>query len=182
MWEQLAIPGHPGFISAVLSPGMLGLTIAVDRPTTEANNIYPGDRVDVIMVADAGEKAGGVSSRTVVEAVRVVAVGSTVMTIGRYGQGGMSGEDEFQRPDGENYTLEVTPHDAQRIAIAQTFGQLTLAMRALADSPGQVGWRGAVRLDQLLPGLREEEEEASPAPTVRVLRGIDQPSSVVTET
>ena len=44
-WDGLLMPGHPGFISAVLTPAMSAVTVEVDRPTTEANIIYPGDRV-----------------------------------------------------------------------------------------------------------------------------------------
>ncbi|MCZ0943927.1 MAG: Flp pilus assembly protein CpaB, partial [Gammaproteobacteria bacterium] len=150
-WGGLILPGGPGFISAVIEPGMRAVTIEVDRATTGANIIYPGDRVDVIMVLGAGSEnrgspvmswvAGGNpppganlggAAQAIVRDVRVLAVGSTIFTLGRYGRPSLTSVGTVEpvpQPDGENYTLEVAPKDAERLALAASSGRLTLAIR-----------------------------------------------------
>ena len=60
-WENLVMSGMPGFVTAVLSPGHRAMTVSVDESTTRAQIIYPGDRVDVILVHSPG--SGGVPDR-----------------------------------------------------------------------------------------------------------------------
>ena len=111
LWSGILMPGHPGFISAVLNPGMLGFTVEVDRATTSAAIIYPGDYVDVLVVATAlGDDRP--STKAVVRGVRVLAVGSLVMTLNRYGTISLTDAGQVEpppRPVGDSYTLEVTP-------------------------------------------------------------------------
>ena len=169
-WDGLLMPGHPGFISAVLSPGMLAVTVEVDRATTDANIIYPGDRVDVIMVSTSNAESFGPASRTIVKDCRILAVGSTVLTLGRYGSVSLTQAGEVQpvpRPEGANYTLEVQPTDAERIAVAASAGRLTLAMRSInAPATGEAAGL-PVRLREVMP------RPAGPAApvTVRIIRG-----------
>ena len=167
-WDGLLVPGHPGFISAVLTQGMRAVTVEVDRATTTANIIYPGDRVDVIMVTTGGGEAS--ASRTIVHDCRVLAVGSTVLSLGRYGTVSLTQAGEVrpvEPPTGENYTLEVLPADAARIAIATQAGRLTLAMRPI-NAPLALDADGIpVRLGDVMP---VPDDEPEPAP-VRIIRG-----------
>ena len=169
-WDGLLMPGHPGFISAVLTPAMSAVTVEVDRPTTEANIIYPGDRVDVIMVSSATAEGIGAASRTIVRDCRVLAVGSTVLSLGRYGRVSLTQAGEVlptPRPEGANYTLEVRPTDAERVAVAASAGRLTLAMRSInAPAPDERDGR-PVRLGEVMPA---PEGPAEPV-TVRIIRG-----------
>ena len=172
-WDGVLMPGHPGFISAVLAPGMLAVTVEVDRATTAANIIYPGDRVDVILVTPSGPDTPSPASRTIVRGCRVLAVGSTVLSLGRYGKVGFTPTGEVEPvalPQGANYTLEVAPVDAERLAVASSAGVLTLAMRpvnapVVSDASGAV----PVRIDEVMP---VPERAAAPA-TVRIIRGTD---------
>ncbi len=130
-WDGLLMPGHPGFISAVLAPGMRAVTVGVDSATTSAKIIYPGDRVDVILVA-AAQAGQSAASRTIVRDTRVLAVGDAVLSLGRYGTVSLAQAGEIEpipQPTGSTFTLEVPPVDAERIAVALAAGQLTLAMR-----------------------------------------------------
>ena len=135
-WDGIITPGGPGFIGAVLKPGMRAVTVEVDRATTSANIIYPGDRVDVIMVT-VGDGALA-ASQAIVRDARVLAVGSTIFSMGRYGRVSLSKAGAIEPvapPVGENYTLEVLPVDAERVALAVATGRLTLAMRSVAAPP-----------------------------------------------
>lgn len=173
-WDGVLMPGHPGFISAVLTPGMLAVTVEVDRATTAANIIYPGDRVDVILVAPAGPDSLGPASRTIVRGCRVLAVGSTVLSVGRYGKVGFTPTGDVApvaQPDGNNYTLEVAPTDAERVAVASSAGVLTLAMRSVNASLVDEAADGVpVRIGEVMP---VPERPAVPA-NVRVIRGTEE--------
>ncbi|MDE0658800.1 MAG: Flp pilus assembly protein CpaB [Gammaproteobacteria bacterium] len=173
-WDGVLMPGHPGFISVVLAPGMLAMTVEVDRATTAANIIYPGDRVDVILVTPSGPESLSPASRTIVRGCRVLAVGSTVLSMGRYGKVGFTPTGEVapvEPPDGANYTLEVPPVDAERLAVATSAGVLTLAMRPV-NAPvasSQAGGATPVRIDEVMP----VPERPAPPATVRIIRGTD---------
>ena len=171
-WDGIITPGGPGFIGAVLLPGMRAVTVEVDRATTSANIIYPGDRVDVIMVT-AGD-GPQVAAQAIVRDVRVLAVGSTIFSLGRYGRVSLSKAGAIEQvapPAGENYTLEVLPVDAERISLAANTGRLTLAMRSVSAPPDYDDETPRpVRLSEVLV---EPKTPAPPpqAPPVRIIRG-----------
>lgn len=171
-WDGIITPGGPGFIGAVLLPGMRAVTVEVDRATTSANIIYPGDRVDVIMVtAGDGTQA---AAQAIVRDVRVLAVGSTIFSMGRYGRVSLTKAGAIEQvapPEGENYTLEVLPVDAERIALAVNTGRLTLAMRSVAAPPAyDEEIQRPVRLSEVLVEPRLPPP-APVAPPVRIIRG-----------
>lgn len=172
-WDGILVPGHPGFISAVLAPGMVAVTVEVNRPTTVANIIYPGDRVDVIMVSRAtAEGSGGPASRTIVRHCRVLAVGSSVLSLGRYGSVSLTQAGQLQpveQPEGDNYTLEVLPTDAERVQLAASVGELTLAMRPINAPVDSAAERDPVRLGEVMP----VPEGPVPSVPVRIIRGAE---------
>lgn len=172
-WDGLLMPGHQGFIGAVLRPGMRAVTVEVDRATTDANIIYPGDRVDVIMISTATSEAMGPASRTIIRDCRVLAVGASVLSLGRYGRVSLTQGGDVVPPEppaGANYTLEVVPTDAERIAVAVSAGRITLAMRPIT-SPGATEAEGApVRLREVMPAPPAPRTPEAPSP-VRIIRG-----------
>ena len=180
-WDGLLMPGHPGFISAVLAPGMRAVTVSVDSATTSARIIYPGDRVDVIMVSTALGGADVAASRTIVHDTRVLAVGEDVLSLGRYGTVSLAQAGEVlpaRAPEGSTFTLEVPPVDAERIAVAAAVGHLTLATRSIRATRDDHDRARLVRLGDVMrrpPG-------PDPAPTVRVFRGSGAPALSARET
>ena len=167
-WDGLLLPGHPGFISAALQPGLVAVTVEVDRATTDARIIYPGDRVDVIMMSTSDAPA----SHTIVRDSRILAVGAEVLTLGRYGRVSLTEAGQIvpvDPPQGNTYTLEVPPTDAERIAVASTAGRLTLAMRPIRAPAARRPDGTPVRLDDVLPPPEGPEEPA----TVRIIRGAE---------
>ncbi|MDE0062185.1 MAG: Flp pilus assembly protein CpaB [Gammaproteobacteria bacterium] len=170
-WDGIIMPGGPGFIGAVLRPEMRAVTIEVDRPTTTASVIYPGDRVDVILVATTG--SGQSAAQAIVRNVRVLAVGSTILSLGRYRRQSVLGDalefDEVEPIAGDTFTLEVSPVDAERIALASGTGRLTLAMRSIAAPAPQGGTPPPVRIGEVLV---EPDPDLPPvASPVRIIRG-----------
>ena len=174
-FDRVIRPGHPAFITAVLRPGHRAVTVEVDAATTAARIIYPGDHVDVIMVLDGGRFADvGPAAQVLVRNVRVLAVGSSSLELGRFNTAQVAGIGASPTPpEGDTYTLEVTPVDAERLVLGAANGRLTLAMRSLAQ---RTEFGAGARLTRLGEVLRLPDEGAEDAPPVlpvkvRVIRG-----------
>jgi pilus assembly protein CpaB len=124
--RERLIKGDGGFMSAILPSGMRALAISIDnRGTTSAGGfILPNDRVDVIQTAQPSNAAGSAPpiSQIILANIRVLAIGQTVQE--------RNGEKVVT---GETATLELTPAQAEMVVLAQRVGQLSLALRSLAD-------------------------------------------------
>ncbi len=127
--------GDAGFLSGVLAPGMRAVTIAITETTGAAGFVLPGDRVDVLMVFDipvlnaaTGDTDNRVISETALENVRVLAI-DQVVSLGT----GEEGSNETLADVSENVTLEVTPNQAQALAVASQMGQLSLSLRSIVE-------------------------------------------------
>jgi len=120
---DVMLPGDRGFLAAVLSPGTRAATFAVDA-ASGANLIWPGDRVDVILTQsndDASLPAGRrLTGETVLENLRVVAVDQAIV------RGAVAGENA---PQARTLTVEVTPEQAEKLAIAGRLGKVVLVVR-----------------------------------------------------
>lgn len=122
-------PRDRGFLAAVLAPGSRAISIGVDAITGNGGLIWPGDRVDVILTQEMGEKEARLSRRFVAEMVlndvRVVAVDQSII------QGAITTLDNATGRLARTVTLEVTPQQAEKAAVAERLGKLTLAIRAV---------------------------------------------------
>jgi pilus assembly protein CpaB len=130
-------PRDRGFLAAVLAPGALAISVGVDAITGGGGLIWPGDRVDVILTQELGEKDAPLAKRfvgeTVLNDVRVVAVDQSIA------QGAIVSGDNATGRLARTITLEVTPQQAERAAVAERLGKVTLAIRAMdgvAEAPG----------------------------------------------
>ena len=133
---QVARPGERGFLAAVLGPGMRAATIPINPRTAAAGFIFPGDRVDVILthqveIVGLADELGGIEldeeltfqvSETVMLDMRVLAIDQS---LGAPQEGGAQ--------VGGLATLEVTPRQAEMVAVLQTIGSLSLSLRSLTD-------------------------------------------------
>jgi pilus assembly protein CpaB len=122
-------PGERGFLAAALGPGMRAVTVPVNMQSSVAGFIFPGDRVDVLVTQTvSGEDPANPLrvSETIVRNLRVLATDQRTNAL-----------DDAGKPDVRiftNVTLEVTPRIAEKIAVSQTMGQISLTLRALADT------------------------------------------------
>jgi pilus assembly protein CpaB len=128
--ERLIKAGGSGFMSAILPAGMRAVAISIDnRGTTSAGGfILPNDRVDVLRTSadDNAARSGGGSfqvTETILTNIRVLAIGQNIQE--------RNGEKVVT---GETATLELTPAQAEVVTLAQKVGQLSLALRSLADA------------------------------------------------
>lgn len=158
-------PGEDGFLAAVLLPDHRALTIPVNQETSHAGMIAPGDRVDVIFtmqVASADPQLNSFS-RTVLEDIRVVAVGRRIENVN------YTNQESTPQAGGNTVTLEVRPPEADQLVLASTRGSLALALRPLGQAD-DTGWRTPVGLNRLLPPPATEPPAPDPV-RVQVFRG-----------
>src|SRR5918995_652324 len=138
-------PQDRGFLAAALGPGMRAVTVPVNASSGVAGFVFPGDRVDIVLTQEVtgGEGPPLKVSETVVRNVRVLA---TDQRIDSKGEDGKTEVRTFS-----NVTLEATPRIAEKIAVAQSMGSLTLSLRSIADNTAELERAvasGEVRLPQ----------------------------------
>lgn len=127
-------PGDRGFLAAALGPGMRAITIPVTDRSSVGGFVFPGDRVDLMLTQTlrASEGAGDqplAVTETILHDLRVLATDQSA-----------GAETANGRPVVKSYhtvTLEVSPHVAEKIEVAQSIGMLSLSLRALTDSASQ---------------------------------------------
>lgn len=126
-------PEDRGFLAAALGPGMRAITVPVTATSGVAGFVFPGDRVDVVLTQEVEGGGDGPAlkvSETIVRNMRVLA------TDQRIDSKGEDGKTEVKTAS--NVTLEATPRIAERIAVAQSVGQLSLSLRSIADSTAEL--------------------------------------------
>jgi len=133
----LVHPDDRGFLAAALGPGMRAVTVKVSQEQGVAGFVFPGDRVDVLLAQTIQVKQGSsypdeqlFTAETIVRNVRVLATDQR-----------FDAEDETGKTPVRTFgsvTLEATPELAERIAVAQSMGKLSLALRPLAESSGEL--------------------------------------------
>ena len=115
-------------MAAVLDKGMRAVSTEISPETGAGGFILPNDRVDVILSRRdrEAEKAGATeihTSDTILSNIRVLAIDQTL------------GEKDGQKVViGKTTTLELTPRQAETLALSRQLGTLSLALRSLADA------------------------------------------------
>jgi len=119
--------GDRGFLAAVLNPGMRGVSIPVNATSGIAGFVFPGDWVDLILTirrnvkdAESGNTGTRYFSETMLTDVRVLAIDQNIEN--------EKGEINVAK----TATLEVTPKQAEMVAIALELGSLSLSLHSLA--------------------------------------------------
>jgi pilus assembly protein CpaB len=129
----LVKPGERGFLAAALGPGMRAVTVAVSATSGVAGFVFPGDRVDMVLTQEVQGGGDGTPlkvSETILRNVRVLA---TDQRMSAKSEDGKQVVQAFS-----TVTLEATPKIAEKIAVAQTIGQLSLSLRSLADNNAEL--------------------------------------------
>ncbi len=149
----LVAPGGRGFLAAALGPGMRAVTITVSQKTAVAGFVFPGDRVDLMLTQSVSGSVGEAVkvAETVLRNLRVLATDqSTESEV----VGGRTVVHAFN-----TVTLEVTPRIAEKIAVAENLGSMSLSLRALADNQSELERAIASGSVKVPEGASKQEEE-----------------------
>ena len=130
---SLVGPQDRGFLAAALGPGMRAVTVPVNVNAGVAGFVFPGDHVDVVLtqtVAGGGDGPPLKVSETIIRNVRVLATDQRISD--------KDADGKTQVRTFSNVTFEVTPKLVEKIAVAQSLGQLSLALRSIADNGAEL--------------------------------------------
>lgn len=123
--ERLIKKGDRGFLSAVMLPATRAVTVQLQQNAGLGGLVLPGDHVDVILTAtlpgNGQNQPEHHASETVLEDIRVIAIDQKMND--------MSNESVMAR----SATLEVTPKQAEVLALVTDMGKLSLTLRSLAS-------------------------------------------------
>ena len=124
--EKLVKPGEGGVMAAILPQGKRAISTPIRDPSNGVSGlILPNDRVDVIVTMRLKGRDGRneqVVSETVMKNIRVLAIGQNFET-----------KDDEKVANGKSATLELTPREAETLALAQSKGEIWLSLRSIAD-------------------------------------------------
>ncbi len=118
--------GGRATLSATIAAGHRAVAIRVNDVVGVAGFVLPGDFVDVLLTRQEGNGYGGdqaMRTDLLISSVRVLAVDQTANESGNDAQVARA------------VTIEVTPEDGQKVALAGQIGTLSLALRR-ADEIG----------------------------------------------
>ncbi len=155
---SLVAPGDRGFLAAALGPGMRAVTVPVSARTGVAGFVFPGDRVDMVLTQTVTGDDGAAlrTSETILTNLRVLATDQSTESTTR--EDGTTVVRAFR-----TVTMEVTPRIAEKIAVAQTIGTLSLSLRSIADNQSELE-------RAIASGEVELPDDASPEEEERLLR------------
>ncbi len=114
-----------GGVAAVVSPKKRAMAVKVDKVVGVSGFIHPGHRVDVLVSISKGEKLQQPITKIVLENIPVLAVGTEVEQV--------AGQKE-KPAQVDVITLEVTPEEGEKLALAATEGKLQMALRNYTDT------------------------------------------------
>jgi pilus assembly protein CpaB len=164
-------PRDRGFLAAVLRPGTRAISIGVDVVTGASGLIWPGDEVDLILtqsLQQQGAESPGrrVVGETILSAVRVIAVDQQISHSGT--------DATAARVVARTVTLEVTPEQAERLAVAMQLGRISLVVRSIEGVPEATGTRPSLVFGSDVSSALTGPQAPSSTPRMRVIQGGSQ--------
>ena len=160
-----------GGISAVLPPGKRALSVKGDKVIGVAGLINPGNIVDVLVTAKGDSEES--KTKLVLEKILVLATGTQIQK-----------NEKGEPTPVDVFTLEVTPEESEKLAMAATDGKIQLSLRSITDTESI--YTEGMTMPRLLTSLslkkyrseplKTEPIKAGPAP---VKRWVPRPSASV---
>jgi pilus assembly protein CpaB len=159
-----------GGVAALVTPNKRAMAVKVDKFVGVSGFVHPGNRVDVLVTISKGERSNSPTTKIVLENILVLATGTDLEKTGKQ-----------EKPSQVDViTLEVTPEEGERLALAATEGKLQLALRNYSDS-GSSNTKGttvpallAAQSAPQPPSSKPVRVKSAPEParvTVEMIRG-----------
>jgi len=152
-----------GGVSAVITPGNRAIAVKGDKVIGLSGFIRAGNKVDVLVTINNPETKKGMT-KLVIENILVLATGVE-----------MYNDENNKSAPVDVYTLEVTPEQAEKLALVSTRGRLQFALRNSKDTAG-VLTQGAT-VSKALASLTPENPPPPPAPKMAGIQ-IPKPPAV----
>ena len=146
-------PKDRGFLAAALGPGMRAVTVPVSGTTGVAGFVFPGDRVDLMLTQEVPGGGDGPPlkvSETIVRNLRVLATDQRT-----------DSKDEEGKTIVKAFslvTVETTPRLAEKLAVSQSLGTISLSLRSIADNTADLE-RAVAEGDVKVPANANPAEE-----------------------
>ncbi len=130
---RIVKPGDRGFLAAVVRPGLRTVAVPVNATSLIAGPVFPGNRVDLILSHRFESEVAKKSDRKLRHVSETVLINVRVLAIDQ------STDDQKATKKGvpKTATLEVTPKQAEMVAVALNLGSLSLSLRSLANDQGE---------------------------------------------
>ena len=173
---KLSPQGARGGLPPKISEDRRAITVRVDEISGVAGFVLPGTFVDVLLTSKIGQRDKNLASRTLLQNTLVLGVDQS------------SSEDEDDPKVVNAVTLEVTPRDGKKLALAQEVGNLTLLLRNEIDASILVKDLVTIKTLQENPTgtvkkvkVYRRVRRSPPRPTVEIIRGLDVEKKTVKE-
>ncbi len=115
-------PGGRGTLSTLISKDMRAVTIRVNDVNGVAGFIMPNDHVDVLLTRNENNKNNDPITTILLQNIKVLGVDQD------------ADEDKEKPAVAKAVTLEVTPRQSQKLALASRVGSISLTLRNLANA------------------------------------------------
>ncbi len=113
-----------GGIAAVIQPSKRAMAVKVDKVVGVSGFVFPGNRVDVLVTLKDRSDQKNTMTKIVLENMLVLASGPQVEKTGK----------QEKPATVDVITLEVSPEEGEKLALAATEGKLQLALRNSTDT------------------------------------------------
>jgi pilus assembly protein CpaB len=157
-----------GGVAAVITPKKRAMAVKIDKFVGVSGFIHPGNRVDVLVTLSQAGKITTPITKTVLENVLVLATGGDVEKSGNR-----------EKPSQVDViTLEVTPEEGEKLALASSEGKLQLALRNSADT-GDVVTKGTTfpsLIGSYSGGQASQDDQAAKPQRQVVKKQVAQPT------
>lgn len=120
--SKLTGPGGRATLSTLISKDMRAVTIRVNDVNGVAGFIMPNDHVDILLTRNEDNKKNDPITTILLQNVKVLGIDQDAK------------EDKEKPSVAKAVTLEVTPRQSQKLALASRVGSLSLALRNLANA------------------------------------------------
>ena len=164
---RLAAEGTAAGLAAIIPEGYRAMTVKVDDAAGISGFIQPGTLVDVVVTIDPeGIARQDPISKIVLQNIKVLASGQNID----------KPKDEREATAVKAVTLQVTPEQAEKLALASSEGKLQLVMRSQIDQGDEkttgVNKRNLLGGDVAKPvpepgSLKSEQPTTEAKPSVR---------------
>lgn len=152
---RLAPPGTGPGLEVKITPGKRAMAVKINDVAGLSGLIQPNSRVDVLVTLKANER------ENLREVAKLFMGNMRVLSVGTQVERG----DDGKPIEATTATLEVTPQQAEQLAVAMNQGTIQLVLRGYGD-PDSVQTPGATATD-VLAQLRTRSAAPAPQPERR---------------